>query len=403
MNCRVFTAICCLGILGASAGPVMAQGLADKCDAVLKGDLVNRVLTSNSANSDSRRAIRQTVLRGNVDEAYSLYNSEVDSAKAQGQAGSLGANYFGIGGDADFNIDYSNKISKEEFRKKFEKAQSYYKMQGEQTDASNTAVASTYASFIRDQKSIDAWKACITSDPQPNLYAYASRDDNGDAFLNVIWSPGDFAATFPSIKFDISLPNGASLTDQAREVAVGSGRNYRVMYPDQKKGFQITVNGELRKADGALVNNFTAIVRVPSDSDLVQASAPPAASPPPPVAAVRLDGVWMPESEPEFDVAKLEIVTTAAGQLSVIVTFKHGQNAPIVKTTTASLDGTGTYNTPTIVKQVFRGAGIGHRAIPDNHKISIGTPDGNRMRVIQTVLARSGKPNTDLPTMFKRI
>jgi len=383
----------------------MAQTQLAKCDAVLQGDLINRVLTDNSTNSDSRRALRKILFKKNSDEAYEQYSQEVETAKKQGQGVSGAANYFGIGGALDVDINYANKLSRDEFKQKFNKAQEVYKSQVDSVDDSNSSTVSSYASFIRDSKSIDAWKDCIASDPQPGLYAYASRDDNNDAFINVVWSPGNFAATFPSIKIDISLPTGATVTETAREIAIGSGRTYRVIYANQKNGFQVTINGELRRADGGLVNNFSAYARVPRYQDPNQPEPPPVppqaapaaapATPAPATAPLTIDGSWVPESDSEFDVSKLQIVTVAPGRLSVIVTFKHGNNAPIVKHTTAALVG-GTFRTPTIVKQIFP---QGNR---DIHKVSIGAMiNGDRTLVTQTVV-EAGKPDVNLPTMFKR-
>lgn len=116
-----------------------------------------------------------------------------------------------------------------------------------------------------------------------------------------------------------------------------------------------------------------------------------------------LDGVWVPENDPEFDVSRLQIVTTAPGHLSVIVTFKHGQHAPIVKSTSATLDGgTNTFRTPIIQKQIFH-TGLHHFIRVDTHKVAIGAATtGNRTLVTQSVV-RTGQPDINLPTMFRRM
>ena len=280
--------VLCCGLVPATVA--FAQAQYEHCNAVLQGDLMNKVISNNTANSASRQVIRQVIFSKSADEAYEIYKDEVETAKKQGQKGSLGINYFGVGGNADFDINYSNMIGKSEFTEKFNKANQIYQNQSERIDESSTSLASAYASYVRDPNSIDAWKACVSREEQPGLYAFASRDDSDEPAINVVWAPGVISASeYPSITIEIGLPDGASISDPKREVAAGSGRTYRVTYPEQKRGFRVTVNGELRK-DGELKNSFSTGAQVPPILD--PSSPPVVAGPLPGPAEKKPDCTW---------------------------------------------------------------------------------------------------------------
>lgn len=264
-------------LLGAMINKASSQSAFEQCNKVLEGDLMNKVITSSQADLSARRALRMKVLSSSVDEAFSIYSQEIDSAKKQGQKGSLGVNYFGIGGDADFDINYDNKLSKAQFSEKFNKAKRIFQQSGEQLDSTNTSLASAFASYIRDPNSIEAWKACVTQQPQTGLFAFASRDDSDQPILNVVWGPGLQAGTFPRIKIKIDLPQGATISDTTDEVAAGSGHAFRIDFPDHKRGFQIIVNGSTFDPNGKLANSFSAMPRVPP---VAGAEIPPATTRP---------------------------------------------------------------------------------------------------------------------------
>jgi hypothetical protein len=100
--------------------------------------------------------------------------------------------------------------------------------------------------------------------------------------------------------------------------------------------------------------------------------------------AVNIDGVWRPDpDDKDFDVSQLEIASTGPGQANVVVTFRHGANAPIVKSTVATLDvGTNTYKTPEITKQE---AGVPPLMTIDLQVISFSNAIvGNHITITQT-------------------
>jgi hypothetical protein len=248
-----------------------AQG---NCDAVLAGDLFNKVARSESSNSASRTALREWMFSKNEDEAYDIYSQEYESGKQQGQKGSLGASYFGVGGNADFAIDYQNKISRKDFGMKFRAAKAQLQSGRAGEHQSGTSLASAFASHVRDPRSIDAWKACVTSQPTPGLFAFASRDDGGTPYLNVVWAPGPFSGTAPAIRVEIVPPHKDIVVEGGnRDVAVGTGRSYRLDAPDPRKGFSVKVNGDLRSKNGAPLASFSASAQVPAMFDAAAVAA----------------------------------------------------------------------------------------------------------------------------------
>jgi len=126
-----------------------------------------------------------------------------------------------------------------------------------------------------------------------------------------------------------------------------------------------------------------------------------------------VDGIWRPDDN-SFDVSQLDIVSTGPGQADVVVTFRHGQNAPIVKQTTATLDvGANMYRTPEIIKQVFEipvdpdDPGGDFMDQNDLQKVAFSNAIvDNKINVIQTVVGQVNVPapvsEENLDTMFTR-
>jgi hypothetical protein len=261
--------------------PAAAQSQFEQCNAVLQGDLMNKILSNVNVDSAARQVLRTKILKESFEEAFSDYNKEMDQAKSQGQRGKVGINYFGIGGDADFQIDYDNRISQSEFQRKFSLAKQKFQQSGEKIDESSTSFASSYASYVRDPNTIDAWKACVTQKAEMGLFAFASRDDSDEPSVNVVYGPGLTASTFPSLTIDnISLPDGATISDTTKEIGVGSGHTYRVSFPNHKRGFTVIVNGSLKDRDGRTIHSFTAQPQIPPVRD-PQATPPTGTMPGP--------------------------------------------------------------------------------------------------------------------------
>jgi hypothetical protein len=235
------------------------------CDKVLEGELFNRVLHSDSSTHSSRQALRTYMMQSSDEKAYDIYESLLESAKQQQQKGSGSFDYFvAISADLDIDINYSNKLSKSEFSKKFEQAKRRWMSETGMTSEDNGALSSAYASYVRDPDSIDAWKACVTREREAGLYAFGSRDDDGTPYVNVVWAPGAFAGVAPSISVELVHPGDGILLDADRaDVAPGSGRTFRVGVLDPARGFSIRVNGSLRGQDGREAGSFSAAALIP--------------------------------------------------------------------------------------------------------------------------------------------
>jgi hypothetical protein len=126
----------------------------------------------------------------------------------------------------------------------------------------------TYASYIRDPGTVNAWKDCVSRTKETNLYAFASRDKAGQSYVNVMWVPGALAGTLPSIPIDFVTDGDAKgikvHATQKEQVAMGSGRSFAVTCGTKcDDGFLVTVNGTLRNAAGVATSSFTATVEVP--------------------------------------------------------------------------------------------------------------------------------------------
>jgi hypothetical protein len=177
---------------------------------VLAGDLFNRVVTSQASNSASRTALREWIYASSEDEAYEIYGKEYEFAQRQSTSGHAAVKYVGTGvwdGDMDFAHAYERKIGRQEFGQRFRSAKARHQSGRDSAGESSHSLATDVASNVRDPKSIEAWKACVTQQPTPGLHAFGSRDDSGNPFINVVWSPGPFSGAYPAITIDIVTPS----------------------------------------------------------------------------------------------------------------------------------------------------------------------------------------------------
>lgn len=251
-----------------ASGLAYAQAHRSECDAVLMGDLFNKVVRANSKDSSARTAIREIILKGNEAEAWDAYKKEHETAIEQGQKVSADVSYFPLDVNVKGDFSYEREISREDFRASFRRAKETSEAKHESSNKSNTAVASSYVSHIRDGGSIEAWKACVTKDPKTGLYAFGSRDASDNPSINVLWSPGQLASAAPVIAVEILAPNrDIRIESGKRELAIGSGWTIPVDAGDNKKGFSVIVNGEVRGPDGRNLGNFTEFAIVPPAID----------------------------------------------------------------------------------------------------------------------------------------
>jgi hypothetical protein len=266
-----------VGLVGIGlAGPTWAA--SSECDAVLTGDLMNRVVSSSSAQSSTRQAWLSVMLSVSEDEAYDLYSREYDAMKKQGQSGRAEGHAGIYGGSVSLKLNYEQRMSRSEFGQSWRKARSERQQSAQGSNDSSSSIASTYASTVRDQGSIEAWKACMTRE-KSGLFAFGSRDASGTPFVNVVWAPGPFAGTAPSIPVELLANSVDTRLEVARaEIGVGSGRSFRIVSGDSKRSFSVQVNGTLQRAGQS--GSFTAFAVVPA---VEEASAAP---------VLRLMGKW---------------------------------------------------------------------------------------------------------------
>jgi hypothetical protein len=268
----------------------MAETQYEHCNAVLAGDLTDKVTANSASSSSAVQAMQYKTFSLKDYESYDVYKKAIDNRKKQGQKGNLGVPIEGIPVEIAFGINYENELSENQYKQQFNKVKSDFEQQYGKVSSSNTSLASGYASYVRDANSIDAWKACVTREAELGLYAFASRDDSDEPWLNVLWAPGSPPLPYRAIEIDIVLPDGASRTDSTREIAVGNGHTYHIAFPDHKRGFQVSVNGEILKENGEKVYSFTTTTQVPP------IQVPPVRHSMPPVVSSQSDCTWGPDT-----------------------------------------------------------------------------------------------------------
>ncbi len=242
-----------------------AQTAYDACAQILQGDIVNKVVKSESTAASASDVLQRAILSESVSEAWSLYSSLYDAAARDSSSGGGSVNSIFFSASAGAGGDHSRKLSQSEFSQAYESLRTYNRDTLSQESVSSTSFVSNYASYVRDQATVHAWEACITRDAQPGLYAYGSRDDAGHPYVNVVWTPGPFAGVAPAIDVTFVKPAGLAIADEsAATVAVGSGHSFTVTSVDADAAFDVAVNGALRDASGRVLGSFTSSAHVPA-------------------------------------------------------------------------------------------------------------------------------------------
>jgi hypothetical protein len=241
---------------------VFAQN--EDCNAILIGDLTNKILSSSTDARSSSEMLRQQIFTKEEDEAFAIYDREYKNAIKQSQSGGVELNVALWGGKGEFAASYERELTGKDFSQAYNKKKNEYKSDVSQMKSTTTALASSYASYIRDPNTIEAWKACVTRNETPGLYAFGSRDESGTPFINVVWAPGYFAGESPSIEVMFVPPRGAKIATARPkvEVALGSGESFLVETPKPNAGFMVQVNGRRMKGE-KIMNSFTAKAEIP--------------------------------------------------------------------------------------------------------------------------------------------
>ena len=245
----------------------MAQGYQE-CNQILAQDIFNKLAKSESSSSASTAHAIATFYQQSETEASDAYSKAHREAKKSGTKIDAEFHYGIIGGELGINLTSEKEIEASEFKDKFAKAKLRYQSSNESSSSSSQSLASSYASYMRDPATVNAWRECVTRTRETNLYAFASRDEAGRIFVNVMWVPGALGGTIPSIPINF-VTGGAEegiqvLADPEERVALGSGRHFAVSCGSKcDAGFQVTVNGAIKNAAGVSTSSFTTTVAVP--------------------------------------------------------------------------------------------------------------------------------------------
>jgi hypothetical protein len=240
----------------------------EECNQILTQDIFNKVIKSNTNDSTFAAEAMATFFKQSEEQAYDAYSKAVDEAEKRGTKIDAEGHYGIIGGEFGLDITSENKLSSEEFKKKFNKAKETYDRHTSNKSTSSQNLVNHYATYIRDPVTVKAWKDCITRTPEANLYAFASRDRAGRIFINVMWVPGVFAGSNPWIPISFVTGNeeeGITIhANKDEQVAIGPGRHYAVScVKNCDDGFLVIVNGTIKDKAGNPTSDFTATVEVP--------------------------------------------------------------------------------------------------------------------------------------------
>jgi len=197
----------------------------------------------------------------NESQAYDKYSSSYDQASEAGGGG--GFTVFGV-----FGVSGSGGVKKKLSREEFREVYRYMKSLNASTDSydwsNSTSSTSVYASYIRDPNTIDAWRQCVTRKPLPGLYAYGSRDESENAYVQVVWSPGDFSGIAPAIDVEFPAQPTFRINPARARVAIGSGKSFAVETPNPNRALEVHVNGVYRdKGTGEELGSFSTIAKIP--------------------------------------------------------------------------------------------------------------------------------------------
>jgi hypothetical protein len=266
--------------LGSCALRALALGLAllmgtraeadgySECSQILAQDIFNKIVRKDSSSSVSMSEMKAAFFRQGATEAYDAYRNARSEAKKNGTKIDTEFHYGIIGGELGIDLNSEKEVSSDEFTERFTKAQETYKSSTSSRSSSSHDLMNSYASYVRDPATVDAWRDCVTRTRETNLYAFAGRDQAKKTYINVVWVPGPLAGSVPAIEVSFVTDGDAEgVTVHANpeeQVAMGSGRNFAVSCGTRcDNGFRVVVNGTLKNATGQATSSFTSAVEVP--------------------------------------------------------------------------------------------------------------------------------------------
>lgn len=270
---NVALGVACLGYtLGA-----LAENGMDRCNDILRQDMFNTVNTSSESSTSDIETRTEYIFSLDTTKAFTEYLNAYDSSKNQNTTANGEGQYgFGaIGGKAGMTHAFERKLSKTEFSKAFTEARKERVNNTNSSKSKGTTLISRARSRVRDATSAIAWEHCMSRSPEPGLIAYGYRDENDNPYIKVLWVPGSFAGTAPSI--NVTLTTGQSGVTIARvgapvEIAAGTGTSFPITFIDNTgksqpilKGFVILANGNLT-ALAKTVASFTTEANIPDSA-----------------------------------------------------------------------------------------------------------------------------------------
>jgi len=265
-------AICGIAALG---GAFLAQPAAraegsgyEECKQILVAGVFNKFTNNSSGLATMSAATKEEAFFSSESEAYKQYSKDHQESQSKGVKIDAEFHYGVIGGEFGMAINSEKKMTDSEFGKAFSKAKEERRTSKSGSQASSRQFSNEVLSEIRDPETTRAWKECVSRTRETNVYAFANRDNAGKIYVNVIWVPGAFAGTAPSIPISfVSDGDKKGIKVHARpteSIAMGTGTSFAVTCGKEcDKGFRVTVNAALKNAKGVAVTSFTNSVDVP--------------------------------------------------------------------------------------------------------------------------------------------
>jgi hypothetical protein len=246
-----------------------SAGAYDHCRWVLEGDLFNKVTSSNSSSHEARKMVWSIWLTMSESQAYDSYSAAYDQKRRE--AGGGGFSFLGIGASGGGSVE--NKLSRSEFSEHYSAAKSMNSGNSGSQSSESSHQMGQYATYIRDPNTINAWKDCVTKDAAVGLYVFGHRDAQNRVYVSVVWTPGTFAASVPTIRVSFVPVAGMTINAPANlEVGTGTGVTFAVDNADPDNGFSVAVNGETRI--NGVVQSFTTVAAVPAKALKVKIPMP---------------------------------------------------------------------------------------------------------------------------------
>lgn len=274
----------------------------EECNQILVQDIFNRTTSLDTSKTVSKSLRAASFFSSSESEAFARYSRDYEEAHAKGQKIDAEGHYGIGGGEFTLALNSESRLSESEFNQQYRRAKVAYQSSSSSEQLSNQELVSTYASQVRDPETVRAWSNCVSKTREMGVYAFASRDSADKVYVNVMWVPGPFAASAPSIPITFVTDGEAGgvkvLAQPNESVAVGSGRRFAVQCGKVcDEGFSVAFNATL-ESGGKLVNSFSNSVEVPK-SKVAEAQACP------------WDGTWETEwtaggKEKYFGIVRLE-------------------------------------------------------------------------------------------------